>query len=204
MGWYDVQPGGRFITALGKAVQLGWIADLEKDMLPYQEWLSELLHWPSPKQFLKLGATLKGSDSRSRRHAEACQIRLENHSAFIVLGKEFEKTPQENAAERAPSPVRRFFDAHRPMLYMPKLGQLVVRSNRETAREPLSQLLDWFLFQFNRHVMWVGPFNYEDLLPSDVKYESLWTNVKSRKELIDLFQQAIPLLTPDRFTGLST
>jgi hypothetical protein len=199
MGWYDVQPGGRFITALEQAVQLGWIEDLEKDMLPYQEWLSELLHWPSPKQFLRLGATLKAGN-RSRRHAEACQIRLENHSAFIVLGKEFEKTPQENAAERAPSQIRRFFRDHRPMIYMPKLGQLVVRN--KTTREPLSQLLDWFLHQFNCHVMEVGPFNYEDLLPRDVKYQSLWSNVKSRKELIDLLQQAIPLLTPDRFTGL--
>jgi len=204
MGWYDVHPGGRFITALNQAVQLGWVEDLERDMLPYQEWLCDLLRWPSPKQFLNLGATLKGDDDddRSRRHAAACQIRLKEHSSFIVLGKEFEKTSKEDAAERTPLGIQHFFDRHRPMLYMPKLGELAVRNSGKSAREPLSQLLDWFLYRFNRRVMEEGPFNYEDLLPTDVKYESLWTNVKSRKELIDLLQQAIPILTPGRFVGL--
>ena len=198
MAWFDIQPGSRFMTALRQATQLGWIDNLEKDMLPYQEWLSELLHWPSPKQFLKLGAGLKDVGSHSRRHAEACRVRLENHSAFIVLGSEFD-AQDKIAEDGSSSPVRRFFRNHRPMLYTPQLGQLEVRDMTGEAREPLSQLLDWFFRRFNYQVMLGGPFSREDLLPENLKYHSVWLNLKSREELLDLVQQAIPLLTPDRF-----
>ena len=199
MTWYDVQPGARFMTALRKAVTLGWVDDLETGMLPYQEWLSELLCWPSPKKFLELGAGLDQSDKRQARHAEACRIRLENHSAFIVLGKEFEAGSENTAATPAPFSVREFFANHRPMVYTAKLGQLVVEGRSDSPTDALSRLLDWFLARFNYQVMRKGIFGYDELLPDDVKYDSIWENIKSREELLALLQQAIPALTPDRF-----
>jgi hypothetical protein len=173
MAWFDIQPGSRFMTALSKATQLGWIDNLEKDMLPYQEWLSELLHWPSPKKFLKLGAELEDTGSHRRRHAEACQVRLENHSAFIVLGSEFDRQKDGIAEDGSSSPVRQFFRNHRPMLYTWQLGRLELRDSTG------------------------------DLLPENVKYHSVWSNLKSREELLDLLQKRIPLLTPDRFRSVN-
>lgn len=202
MTWFEIQPGLRFMTALRQAVALGWVDDLEKDMLPYQEWLSELLRWPSPKKFLELGASLDDVGHRARRHAQACRIRLANHSALIVLGKEFEDDPLPDPATLGPLSVRKFFRDHQPMIYTPKLGELRVKSSSDSAGTPLSQLLDWFFWQFNKHVMLMGAFRYTDLLPDDVKYDSIWPNIKSREELFQLFQQSVRGLTPDRFQDI--
>jgi hypothetical protein len=199
MQWFDLQPAARFMTALRQAATLGWVEDLEKGMLPYQEWLSELLHWPSPKHFLELGAALPETDRRQSRHARACRIRLENHSAFIVLGKEFEARSEN--PEEAPGlfSIRKFFADNRPMVYTPRLGRLIVEAEADSPTEALSRLLDWFFVRFNYQIMRKGVFGYEELLPDDVQYDSIWRNIRSREELIATLQQAIPALTPDRF-----
>ena len=197
--WFDIQPAARFMTALNMAVSLGWVEDLDTGMLPYQEWLSELLHWPSPRKFLELGAALPATDPRQSRHAQACRIRLQNHSAFIVLGKEFDDPSQD--PEQAPGPfsITKFLTEHWPMVYTQKFGRLLVEAKADSATGPLSRLLDWFFVRFNYQVMRKGVFSYEDLLPDDVQYDSIWTNIRSREELIATLQQAIPALTPDRF-----
>lgn len=198
--WYDIHPAFRFITALNQATKLEWIDNLEKDMLPYQEWVSELVHWPAPIQFLKLGSALKGDNPSLRRHAEACRIRLENPSAFLELGQHLQQgyRPTDDSS----SPAWKFFIDYLPMLYTPKTGQLFVRNYSFTATEPLNLVLPWFLSQFSYYVTEEGVVRYEDLLPNEVRYETVWSNVKSREDFVALLQKGIPLFSPDRFAPL--
>jgi hypothetical protein len=192
LSWPDIQPGYRFMAIVREAKHLGWIEDLDREMLPYQEQICRLLSWPLPRKFLEIGAKIQDDDANSQRHRDACRIRLEDHSAFLDF---------ESRVQASDGLAKRFWREHHPMIYLPHWGELIVRKG-ESAGGPLSQILDWFFVNFNWSVMRDGGFSYEDFLPERVSYGETFNNIATRSDLMELVPQAVPTLSRERFREL--
>ena len=87
------------------------------------------------------------------------------------------------------------------MIFLPRQGELIVRKG-ETAGDSLRYILDWFFANFNWSVMRTGGFSYEEFLPEKLAYDDTFENIATRCDLVDLIQQAIPVLSPERFREL--
>jgi hypothetical protein len=187
--WHDIQPGYRFFSIVAEAKTLGWIEDLDREMSSYQDEICRKLSWPAPRKFLELGAKLRDDDANSRRHRDACRIRLEDHAAFLDL---------ESRVQSGNNLAKRFWLEHHPMIYLPHWGELIVRKG-DKAQDALSPILDWFFVNFNWSVMRDGDFSYEAFLPQKVSYGETFDNVAGRAELIEMIHQAVPALSRQRF-----
>jgi hypothetical protein len=200
LNWSDIQPGYRFLLLVREAKKEDWIDNLDNEMLSYQEQMCRLLSWPLPRDFLTLGANLEDDDENARRHRDACRIRLTDHTAFLDFESRVEKDTSKDPQQKDGS-ANQFWTEHHPMIFLPRHGELIVRKG-ETAGDSLRYILDWFFANFNWSVMRSGGFSYEEFLPEKLAYDDTFQNIATRCELVDLIQQAIPVLSPERFQEL--
>jgi hypothetical protein len=117
---------------------------------------------------------------------------LEDHSAFLDF---------ESRVQTSDGLAKRFWQEHHPMIYLPYMGELIVRKG-ESAMDSLSPILDWFFVNFNWSVMRDGEFSYEDFLPERVNYGETFRNIATRADLVEMIHQAVPTLSPERFVEL--
>ena len=197
--WADLQPGWRFTVAIDEAAKLGWIEDLERDIFSYQDQICSVLGWPSPREFLKIGASQSIDSPEARRHAQACSIRLKTPIAFIDLDREMNRADPPIASGEVRTPVGRFFVDHFPLVYRSDSGEMIVRNMSGGVNEPLHLLIVWFLARFNEWVMLRGTFKYQDLLPDRVEYGNVFGNVKTLEDFVNIIKTVHPIYTPERF-----
>jgi hypothetical protein len=82
--WNDIHPGHRFVQLIRRVKEVGPLKrSKEIDIFDYQDRYCLALEWASPREFLRLGSQLEAVDFRSRRHREACKMKLSHPRYFI-------------------------------------------------------------------------------------------------------------------------
>jgi hypothetical protein len=177
--WDEVHPGVRFQTLIGILKDIGpFRRAYEMDIFDYQDRYCSMLGWFSPRKFLQTGAQL-GGGYRSRRHRDACKLKLEYPRLFINSNLEYLPIPSDEElssflAEKympfcinTEDPARCGVSKATPEGYLERLGASYLQSlgwsmlmsGKPNERQHLPRE-----FPYSRYLKWTGDGSLQEFL----------------------------------------
>jgi hypothetical protein len=181
LNWYDIHPGWRFMNTFAQLSAVGWLNDLS-DFVEFQTAICRRLRWPSPDKFIELGMQL--TNSNFLMHRDACLMRKQHPCPYLHLDT------KRDAMER-------FIADHMPIYQRAEPDRLTIASSN--ARESIRVILNFFLPQYCWQVMTRDRLNLEEVLPKNLKVDTVFSNVSDKEALLDFIFGRVAAIAPRNF-----
>jgi hypothetical protein len=184
--WNDINPAMRYARALQVVESVGWIDDLATELKPFQNEVCQFFGWPTPDQCLRLGATIEAHLPVWERHRDACELRLRNPLAFLIIERSHFYDD--------------FLDRHLPVFYHANVGEVVIRSWKES--ESIELLINYFLSKWCWNLMIEGARDYATMLPPRLRFDRLnYPELKTPSDFLKRLLHDNPWMEPSRFAS---
>ena len=177
-----LNPADRLLAGIGASFELGFIENITTQLQAYQTAVCKILGWRTPDDFLRVGASLSPKIEFWRAHRDACELRLSQSAAFLVV----------NDAELL---VQDYITKHWPLTYSPNIDTTLVRPGHSA----IQSIVDFFLPEWGTAIMLSGIPKYRALLPTNFPYAEYFANVQDESQFLEIFRRDNLWLHESRF-----
>jgi hypothetical protein len=171
----ELHPGYRFIWLLDNLTDDDWIDSLD-DLPGLQATMSARLHWPDPRLFQVHGSEADERDA----HSEAMRMRLGEPTFHLFL--------QDSASA--------FLSEYGPLVRDPRTGEIMPSLK---GQGKLDTVINYIMWRLTWQVMMGPRLDVDEALPGGIYEGRWWENIDTKEDLANLFFEAVPALSPERF-----